>query len=155
MELQNLKQIKQYSIIDSTNIQKIVLKLLKCGKKQQILNILTQILQNLKKTAKAQRTFLTLLNTAIINLYPFVQLRNFKKGTTVLQIPATLSKKQQLNIAITWLIKATHQRSDVQFYTKLLKELQDITKYQGSAIQTKIEHHKIALNQKRFLYFRK
>lgn len=159
MELQNLKKInKPYSILDSTYIDKITLKLIKQGQKKQVFNILHTIVETLKKTETNETNSMTtveLLQKALTNVMPFVQLKSLKKGSTSVQIPATLTQKQQLNLAIKWLIIAAKKRNDHKFTVKFLKELQDASKKQGQAIQLKIDQHKTALNQKRFLYFRK
>lgn len=157
MELQNLKNLnKTYSILDSTHINKITLKLIKRGQKKQVLTILQNIVEALKKQPASENSnILTLLNNALTNTMPFVQLKSLKKGSTSVQVPAPLTQKQQLNLAIKWLIIAANKRNDNTFAVKLLKELTDASKKQGQAIQLKLDQHKTALNQKRFLYFRK
>lgn len=158
MELQNLKKTKKiYSILDSAYIDKITLKLIKQGQKKQVFNILHNLVQSLKETSTTSNniTATSLLNTAINNVMPFVQLKSLKKGSTSIQIPTTLTQKQQLNLAIKWLVIGANKRNDHKFTVKFLKELQDASKKQGQAIQLKMDQHKTALNQKRFLYFRK
>lgn len=83
MELQNLKKInKPYSILDSTYIDKITLKLIKQGQKKQVFNILHNLVETLKKTETNETNSMTtveLLQKALTNVMPFVQLKSLKK----------------------------------------------------------------------------
>ena len=155
MALQNLNKPKNYSILDSSSITKLTLKLIKRGKKKQVLNLFKDILELLKTNNSTNTTFLTLIDNALINVMPFVQLKTVKKGATSLQFPASLQSKQQLNIAMKWLITAAEKRNEKSFALKFFKEITEAANFQGNAVQLKLEQHKSALNQKRFLYFRK
>lgn len=155
MELQNLKKPKNYSILDATTIQKLTLKLIKKGEKKQVLTIFKEIMDVLKKNNAKKINLLTLIDNALINVQPFIQLKTLKRGNTSIQVPTLITQKQQQNLAIKWLINAANKRNDKDFSVKFVKELTDASNFQGNAVNLKIDLHKTALNQKRFLYFRK
>lgn len=155
MELQNLKKPKNYSILDSESIQKLTLKLIKRGKKKQVLTIFKDIMELLKKNNSKKNNLLSLIDKALINVQPFIQLKTLKRGNTSIQVPTLVTQKQQQNLAIKWLINAANKRNDKDFSNKFVKELTDASNHQGNAVNFKVDLHKTALNQKRFLYFRK
>jgi small subunit ribosomal protein S7 len=95
-----------------------------------------------------------ILEKAIRNISPRVQLKAKRVGGSTYQVPTLLNKYRATNIAVSWLIEYSRKRSGKGMSLKLANELLEAAKGLGNSIKKKEETHKMAEANKAFAQFR-
>lgn len=134
--------IKPDLFYDSILIQKITNKLMKKGKKTLAHKILNQTLQQIEQ--KTQQDPIQVIEQAIFNIAPAVEIKTRRIGGAVYSIPIELNTERGISIAIRWLIDCCHTKSNKTFITELTNEIIDASKKMGAAARKREEIHKIA-----------
>ena len=127
---------------DSVLIQKLVNKIMKKGKKSLAQRLINQIVQEIEK--KTQQDPIQLIEQAVYNVAPAVEIKARRIGGAVYSIPIELSNDRAIAISIRWLIDGCKSRSGQTFVLKLANEIIDASNKVGSAIKKRDEVHKIA-----------
>ena len=139
-----LKDLKYNSILVSLFINRILQK----GKKRLALSILYNALNIIEeKTAKNP---LLILEIAVRNCSPYVQLKSKRIGGATHQVPLLLSNFQSIKLAIRWIVQFSRKRAGKKISIKLANELLDASKGIGNVIKKKEETHKMAEANKTF-----
>lgn len=97
---------------------------------------------------------LVLLEKAIDNLKPVVEVRSRRVGGATYQIPVEVRATRQLALAIRWFIGSARQRSEKGMGLKLAHEILDAVKGVGNAIKKKEEAQRMAKANQAFAHFR-
>lgn len=134
---------------DSILIQKITNQLMKKGKKTLAHKILNQVIQEIEK--KTQQDPIQIVEQAIQNVAPAVEIKARRIGGAVYSIPIELSSERSISIAIKWILNACNAKSGRPFVYKLTNELVDASKKLGSAVRRRDEVHKIAESSARLM----
>ena len=134
---------------DSILIQKVINKLIKKGKKtlaHKILNLTIQKIEN-----KTQKDPIQIIEQAIQNVTPAVEIKTRRIGGAIYSIPIQLSSERGTSIAIRWILNSCKTKSGRPFVSKLTNELIDASNKMGSAIRKRDEIHKIAESSGRLM----
>lgn len=134
---------------DSILIQKIVNQIMKKGKKALAYKLLNQVIQEIE--TKAQQDPIQIIEQAIQNVAPAVEIKARRIGGAVYSIPIELSSERSISIAIKWMLKACNSKSGRPFINKFTNELMDASKKVGSAMRRRDEIHKIAESSARLM----
>lgn len=97
---------------------------------------------------------LTLLEKAIENVKPVVEVRSRRVGGATYQVPMEVRASRQLALAMRWLIDAARQRSEKGMALRLAHEILDAAKGVGNAIKKKEDVHRMAKANQAFAHFR-
>ena len=149
------RQISKRQIItpdpfyDSILIQKVTNRLMKKGKKALAHKILNQTIQEIEK--KTQQDPIQIIEQAIHNVTPAVEIKARRIGGAVYSIPIELSSERGISIAIRWILNSCNTKSGRPFVLKLTNEFIDASKKMGSAIRKRDEVHKIAESSARLM----
>eukprot|EP00052_Salpingoeca_macrocollata_P027945 m.267601 g.267601 ORF g.267601 m.267601 type:complete len:215 (+) comp22804_c7_seq3:3476-4120(+) len=84
------------------------------------------------------------LQTALDNVKPIIGCIPVRRGATVYQVPTALAPKRKTTLAIKWVIAAARSRKGKPMADRLMAEILDAYKGEGTAIKRKIELHKTA-----------
>ena len=141
--------IKPDPFYDSILIQKITNKLMKKGKKTLARKILNQTIKQIEK--KTQQDPIHVIEQAISNTVPAVEIKARRIGGAVYSIPIELSSERGISIAIRWIIDCCNTKSGQSFIHKLTNEIIDASKRIGSAVRKRDEVHKIAESSARLM----
>ena len=95
-----------------------------------------------------------ILEKAIRNISPRVQLKAKRVGGATYQVPTLLNKYRSTNIAVRWLVEYSRKRSGKEMSLKLANEVLEAAKGLGNSIKKKEETHKMAEANKAFAQFR-
>ena len=95
-----------------------------------------------------------ILEKAIRNISPRVQLKAKRIGGATYQVPTLLSKYRATNTAVKWLVEFSKRRTGKGIALKLANELIEAAKGMGNSIKKKDETHKMAEANKAFAQFR-
>ena len=141
--------IKPDPFYDSVLIQKITNQLMKKGNKALAQKILNQTLKQIEK--KTQQDPVHVIEQAISNIVPAVEIKARRIGGAVYSIPIELNSDRAISIAIRWLIGCCNTRSSQPFSTKLTNEIIDASKKIGTAVRKRDEVHKMAESNARLM----
>jgi small subunit ribosomal protein S7 len=124
-------------------------RILKKGKKRTARKILYSTLNLIEY--KVKKSPILIIEQAVRNASPFVQLKPRRIGGVTHQIPVFLTKLQAIKLAIRWLVKSTQKQTGKNVSYKLATEILEASKGLGSVIKKKEETHKMAEANKTFL----
>src|SRR5690606_30488280 len=107
--------------------------------------------------AKVKQPGLEILETAVRNITPQMEVRSRRVGGAAYQVPVPVRSNRGSSLALRWLVAEARKRSNREFHTfaqKLAAELLDAMQETGGAVQKKINAHKMAEANKAFAHFR-
>jgi small subunit ribosomal protein S7 len=137
---------------NSLLVSLLVNRILKKGKKRLARRILTKAFALIE--LKTNQNALFLLEKAIRNISPRVQLKAKRVGGATYQVPTLLNKFRSTTFAVRWIVQVSKNRSGRGMAMKLANELVDAAKGLGNAMKKKEETHKMAEANKAFTQFR-
>ena len=141
--------IKPDPFYDSVLIQKMTNQLMKRGNKTLARKILNQTLYQIEK--KTQQDPVHVIEQALSNTVPAVEIKARRIGGAVYSIPIELSSERGISIAIRWIIACCNTKSSQSFTTKLANEIIDASKKIGAAVRKRDEVHKMAESNARLV----
>ena len=103
---------------------------------------------------KTNQNPILILEKAIRNISPRVQLKAKRVGGATYQVPTLLNKYRSTNIAVRWIVEFSRKRTGKGMSLKLANELLEAAKGLGNSIKKKEETHKMAEANKAFAQFR-
>jgi small subunit ribosomal protein S7 len=136
----------------STVVAKVVNKIMMCGKKSTAEGIDYGALDIIEQeTSKAP---LTVLEQAIKNATPLLQVKPRRVGGATYQVPVEVAPDRGLFYAIRWLVNSARARTGKSMAEKLAAELSDASKGQGATIKRREDLHKMAEANRAFAHYR-
>ena len=120
----------------------LVNRLLKSGKKRLARRLVYKSFELIEY--RTSQNPLLILEKAIRNISPRVQVKSKRIGGTTYQAPILLNKYRAMNIAIRWVVEFSKKRSGKGMPAKLANELLEAAKGMGGSIKKKEETHKMA-----------
>ncbi len=133
-------------------VSKFINNLMHKGKKSVAEKVFYQA-TDLLRDRFADKEPLEIVETAINNVKPLVEVKSKRVGGATYQVPVEVSKKRQLSLAIRWILSATRSKKGKATYQKLADELTDAYKKQGVSITKRENTHKMAEANKAFAHF--
>lgn len=137
---------------DSYLVSLLINRILRNGKKRLSRRIVSKAFELVK--LRTNQNPLLVLEKAIRNISPRVQLKAKRVGGATYQVPLLLTKFRSTNIAIRWLVEFSRKRVGKGMALKVANELIEAAKGAGNAIRKKEETHKMAEANKAFAQFR-
>jgi small subunit ribosomal protein S7 len=95
-----------------------------------------------------------LLDTALENVRPLVEVKGRRVGGATYQVPVEVRPARRNALAMRWLIEAARKRSEKTMAARLAGELMDASEQKGSAVKKKEDTHRMAEANKAFSHFR-
>ena len=146
------KNNKTRRIYNSIVVSMIINKILKNGKKALAERILYESIQKVKDSVKDDP--LKILEKAITNATPVVELKSRRVGGATYQVPIEIKKERGTSIALTFLIKSARKRPGKNMIMKLGNEIIDAYNNTGTSVKKKEELHRMAETNKAFANFK-
>ena len=143
---------KKDSKYDNLLVSLLVNRLLKNGKKRLATRIVYKGFELIE--FRTNQNPILILEKAIRNISPRVQLKAKRIGGATYQVPTLLNKYKATNIAIKWVVEFSRKRSGKGMSLKLANELLEAAKGLGNSVKKKEETHKMAEANKAFAQFR-
>jgi small subunit ribosomal protein S7 len=137
---------------DNLLVSLLINRILKSGKKRLAKRIVYKAFELIE--FRTNENPILILEKAIRNISPRVQLKAKRVGGSTYQVPTLLNKYRATNIAVSWLIEYSRKRSGNGMSLKLANELLEAAKGLGNSIKKKEETHKMAEANKAFAQFR-
>jgi small subunit ribosomal protein S7 len=143
---------KKDSKYDNLLVSLLINRLLKSGKKRLATRIVYKGFELIE--FRTNQNPILILEKAIRNISPRVQLKAKRIGGATYQVPTLLNKYKATNIAIRWVVEFSRKRSGKGMSLKLANELLEAAKGLGNSVKKKDETHKMAEANKAFAHFR-
>jgi small subunit ribosomal protein S7 len=143
---------KKDSKYDNLLVSLLINRLLKNGKKRLATRIVYKGFELIE--FRTNQNPILILEKAIRNISPRVQLKAKRIGGATYQVPTLLNKYKATNIAIKWVVEFSRKRSGKGMSLKLANELLEAAKGLGNSVKKKEETHKMAEANKAFAQFR-
>jgi small subunit ribosomal protein S7 len=137
---------------DNFLVSLLINRIMRCGKKLLSKRIISKAFEFIE--LKTSQNPLVILEKAIRNISPRVQLKAKRIGGATYQVPTLVSKFHSTNIAIRWIVEYARKKAGKGMGIKLGNELLEGAKGLGNSIKKKEETHKMAEANKAFAQFR-
>jgi small subunit ribosomal protein S7 len=137
---------------DNLLVSLLINRILKKGKKLLAKRIVYKAFEFIE--FRTNQNPLSILEKAIRNSSPRVQLKAKRIGGATYQVPTLVSKFNSTNASIRWLVEYSRKRAGKGMSLKLANELLEASKGLGNTIKKKEETHKMAEANKAFAQFR-
>lgn len=137
---------------DNLLVSLLVNRILKNGKKRLAKRIVYKGFELIE--FRTNENPILILEKAIRNISPRVQLKAKRIGGATYQVPTLLNKYRATNIAIRWVVEFSRKRSGKGMSLKLANELLEASKGMGNSVKRKEETHKMAEANKAFAQVR-
>jgi len=146
------------SLYQSRLVTRLVNRVMRDGKKTTAQKQIYRALESLAKIeAYKDKNPLEILNTALENIKPVMEVRPRRIGGAAYQVPMPVRSDRREALAIRWLIQAARSRSSKEyheFWQKLSAEILDAFNNTGAAMKKKQDIHRMAEANKAFSHFR-
>jgi small subunit ribosomal protein S7 len=139
-------------IYNSRLVSMLTVRLLKSGKKSLAQRILYESMDIIK--ARTSTDPLNVLEKAIYNITPMVEVKSKRIGGSTYQVPLEVKVYRGTNLSLRWLTRFAAQRSGKSMSSKLANEIIDAANVAGGAIRKRDETHKMAEANKAFAHYR-
>ena len=137
---------------DHLLVSLVINRILQRGKKRLAKRLVYKAFSFIE--ARTNQQPILILEKAIRNISPRVQLKAKRIGGATYQVPTLLNKFRSTNVAVRWVVEFSKKRPGKTMSVKLANELVEAAKGTGNAIKKKEETHRMAEANKAFAQFR-
>lgn len=128
---------------------------MKRGKKSAAEHIVYGALERIQeKTGKPDVEAVQLLQLALDNVKPVVEVKSRRVGGATYQVPVEVRSSRRQTLAMRWVIEAARDRSEKSMAHRLAHELMDAAENRGSAVRKREDTHRMAEANKAFAHYR-
>ncbi|MDP8230268.1 MAG: 30S ribosomal protein S7 [Candidatus Gorgyraea atricola] len=138
---------------NSKLITRFVNVVMEQGKKAVAERIVYNALDVVSKKADNTNS-LELLQTAIDNVRPLLEIKPRRVGGATYQVPIEVKSDRGTSIAMRWLRDFARQKKGRPMEEKLADEIMEAFKKQGSAMKKRDDMHRMAEANKAFAHYR-
>lgn len=104
--------------------------------------------------AKGKTDAVELVNRALDNVAPAVEVKSRRVGGANYQVPVEVRPVRRTSLAMRWIIEAARKRGEKDMKNRLAGELMDAAENRGSAVKKREDTHRMAEANKAFAHFR-
>ena len=136
----------------SEKLTKFINMLMNCGKKAVAESIVYGALDKIGEKAGAE--IMGVLDKALDNVAPMVEVKSRRVGGATYQVPVEVRTNRRQTLAMRWIIDAARKRGEKSMQMKLAGELMDAADQRGSAVKKREDTHRMAEANKAFAHYR-
>lgn len=133
-------------------LAKFINMLMEDGKKSVAEHIIYGALDQVSE--KKGEEPLELLDQAMENVRPVVEVKSRRVGGATYQVPVEVRPTRRNSLAMRWIIDAARKRSEKSMALRLAGELMDAADSRGTAFKKKEDTHRMAEANKAFSHYR-
>lgn len=137
---------------NSPLVARFINRVMREGKKSLATRIVYEALD--MAATKAKRPPLEVLEEAIQNVSPMVEVKPRRVGGSTYQIPVEVPPHRQVSLAMRWILASARQRPGHSMAEKLAAELVDAVNKTGASIKKREDTHKMAEANRAFAHYR-
>lgn len=140
-------------LYDSAVVGSLINTVMNKGKK----SLATRIVYDAINTVNGEQTDgdpLEILNKAIENAKPRIEVKSRRVGGATYQVPMEVPGERQLSLALRWLVSFAKKRKGTPMTRALANEIRDAASGQGNVIKRRDDVHRMAQANKAFAHLR-
>jgi small subunit ribosomal protein S7 len=103
---------------------------------------------------KTGKTHLVVLEDALENVRPSVEVKSRRVGGSTYQVPCEVRPARRNALGMRWLVEAARKRGEKSMALRLANEMADAASNKGSAVKKREDVHKMAEANKAFAHYR-
>ena len=150
---QSIPRMSKYQTVPvNRTTARFTAKLMSDGKRNLSDRILRQALARAEATA--HRPGLEVLEAALRNATPIIEVKPRRVGGATYQVPVEIRGDRRLSLGVRWLVQAARKRNGKSMSDKLAQELVDAMNGLGAAVKRREDTHKMAEANKAFSHFK-
>jgi len=107
-----------------------------------------------EKETHADDKSLELLEKALENVKPVVEVKSRRVGGATYQVPIEVRPARRQTLAMRWIIDAARKRSEKSMAHRIAHELMEAADNRGTAVKKKEDTHRMAEANKAFSHYR-
>ncbi len=136
----------------SERLAKFVNMVMSSGKKSVAEKIVYGALDQIG--AKAGGDAMDVLERALENVSPMVEVKSRRVGGATYQVPVEVRPSRRQTLAMRWMIDAARARSEKSMAQRLAGEILDAAENRGTAVKKREDTHRMAEANKAFAHYR-
>ena len=133
-------------------VQQLINKVMLDGKKSTAERIVYDALAIVGE--RSGRTPTDVLEEAINELTPVLEVRSRRVGGATYQVPVEVPQRRARTLAVRWLIDFARNRNEKAMSERLAREIMDAASQQGGAFKRKDDIYRMAQANKAFAHYR-
>lgn len=138
----------------SQTLTRFVNMLMLDGKKSVAERVVYGALDQIQNRIGAGAESLDVLQKALDNVQPYVEVKSRRVGGATYQVPVEVRPGRRVALAMRWLIDSARKRSEKGMVSRLAGELYDAHENRGSAVKKREDTHRMAEANKAFSHYR-
>ena len=143
----------KYEVVPANRITaRFSAKLMKGGKQNLADRILRQALA--RAEAQASRPGLEILEAAMRNATPIIEVKPRRVGGATYQVPVEIRGDRRMSLGVRWLVQSARKRNGKSMSEKLAAEFVDAMNGLGAAVKRREDTHKMAEANRAFSHFK-
>ncbi|MDD3002562.1 MAG: 30S ribosomal protein S7 [Candidatus Shapirobacteria bacterium] len=154
--INKIREVLPDTIYSNVTVSKIINACMRDGKRTASEKQVYDALDLIKKEFPKEEV-LEVLDRALENIRPKIEVRPRRIGGAVYQVPTPVRGNRQNSLALRWLIKAARAKANKQYHSfaqKLVAELLSALNNEGAAVNKRVEVEKMADANKAFAHLR-
>lgn len=136
-------------VYGSLKVSKLINYVMERGKKDTARKIVYKVMEGLK----ADGDPVLVLEEALENASPSVEVRSRRVGGANYQVPREVNPNRRLALGLRWIVDAAESKKGIPMADALLTELKAAKKGEGEAVTKKETTHRMAEANKAFAHF--
>lgn len=139
-------------LFHSQLVTQLINKVMRRGKKSVAQRIVYDALQLVHE--KSQEEPLTVLEKAVENVKPELEVKSRRVGGATYQVPVEVPPDRRVSLALRWIVQFAKARKGMPMKRALAMELLDAYANQGASVKKKEDTHRMALANRAFAHYR-
>ncbi len=137
---------------DSVKVSKLINYVMEEGKKNTARTVVYDALNLIKEKAKVEQP-LEVLEVALKNTAPLMEVRSRRVGGANYQVPREVRPERRQSLSMKWIVLAARSKKGQPMAAKLADEIIAASKNEGEAVKKRENTHKMAEANKAFAHF--
>lgn len=146
------KEIRSDLKYDDHVVERLITKVMSCGKKGTARRIVYTCFEQLSDKFKDDP--IKVFKKALSNIKPVVEVKARRVGGATYQVPVEVRPERRLALGLRWLVASAQDRPGKSMIEKLRSEIIDALENRGGAVKQKETVHRMADANKAFAHFR-
>lgn len=138
---------------DSVQAARLINYVMQRGQKETARKIVYGAFEEIKNAKEGGGEPVEILETAIRNAGPQMEVRSRRVGGANYQVPREVRPERRLALALRWIIEAARKQKSVPMHKALATELMNAAREEGSAVKKKEDTHRMAEANRAFAHF--
>jgi small subunit ribosomal protein S7 len=138
---------------NSVQAARLINYVMERGQKETARKIVYGAFEEIKNAKEGGGDPIELLETAIRNAGPQMEVRSRRVGGANYQVPREVRPERRLALALRWIIMAARAQKGVPMSKALAAELMAAAREEGSAVKKKEDTHRMAEANRAFAHF--